>query len=131
MRVVIAFIVNSHRQLLCTQRSYQTDFPGYWELPGGKVELHEFPLQALARELKEELNLELIKAQCFAKVAGKTCFYLYHVTEFSGQLLLQVGQLAYQWLDSALLSKYQFPPSNQRFFMEWLNSDDSKLQLKT
>lgn len=60
--VVAAAIVDSltnPRQLLCTPRAYPASLRGEYEFPGGKVEPHETPRQALRRELLEELSLEV------------------------------------------------------------------------
>ncbi|MCD4548975.1 (deoxy)nucleoside triphosphate pyrophosphohydrolase [Schaalia sp. lx-260] len=60
--VVAAAIVNSLHcptHLLCAARSYPQHLRGLYELPGGKIEENESPLQALAREIREELGWEL------------------------------------------------------------------------
>lgn len=55
---VVAAIIHHQGKFLATQRGYG-DFKGYWEFPGGKIEPGETPENALKREIKEELNLEI------------------------------------------------------------------------
>lgn len=57
IEVVAAVIVDNGR-VLATQRGYG-DYDGYWEFPGGKVEPDESREEALAREIREELDMEL------------------------------------------------------------------------
>ena len=57
IRVVAAIITDGER-ILDTQRGYGS-FKGMWEFPGGKIEAGEMPEQALQREIKEELQLEI------------------------------------------------------------------------
>lgn len=56
LQVVGAAIINNNGELLCAQRGYGS-LIGKWEFPGGKVEKGETDQQALAREIKEELNI--------------------------------------------------------------------------
>lgn len=43
--------------LLITKRLANTVYPGYWELPGGKLEPGEAPAEAAVREAREELGV--------------------------------------------------------------------------
>lgn len=45
--------------ILITKRLTNTFYPGYWELPGGKLEPGELPAQAARRECREELGVEV------------------------------------------------------------------------
>lgn len=58
IRVAAAILTKSGRCLL-TQRPPGTHMSGYWEFPGGKLEIDETPELALARELSEELGIEI------------------------------------------------------------------------
>jgi|GEM_PF-238695 len=58
IQVVGAAIVRNKNELLCAQRGYGS-LIGKWEFPGGKVELGETEQQALAREIKEELSIDV------------------------------------------------------------------------
>ncbi|MCL1897087.1 MAG: (deoxy)nucleoside triphosphate pyrophosphohydrolase [Clostridiales bacterium] len=53
-----AVIVKGYR-LLATQRGYG-DYAGWWEFPGGKIEPGEAPEAALVREIKEELDADIL-----------------------------------------------------------------------
>jgi len=44
---------------MLTKRMANTPYAGYWEFPGGKIELGESPAQAVRREAREELGVEI------------------------------------------------------------------------
>ena len=60
--VVGAVITNNEGQILVAQRPYsEISYKSFkWEFPGGKVEENESLEEALAREIREELNCEII-----------------------------------------------------------------------
>ena len=55
---VVAAIIRRGDKLFATQRGYG-EWKDFWEWPGGKVEPGETPGQALAREIREELDAEI------------------------------------------------------------------------
>ena len=62
IRVVAAGIQrkqNGSKQIFATQRGYGK-FEGGWEFPGGKIEVGETPQKALIREIKEELDADIV-----------------------------------------------------------------------
>jgi len=62
VRVAVAVLQRSDRRVLLAQRLPGTPYTGYWEFPGGKLERGESPHEALARELDEELGIEIVNA---------------------------------------------------------------------
>ena len=55
---VVAAVIKDGDRIFATARGYG-DFKGGWEFPGGKIEPGETPQEALAREIKEELDTEI------------------------------------------------------------------------
>ncbi len=56
-----AIILNKNRILLAKRNL--SPYKGYWDIPGGFLEINETPIQTLKRELKEELDLDNIKVK--------------------------------------------------------------------
>lgn len=59
LTVVAAALVDKNGQVLVQQRAPHRSMAGLWEFPGGKLERHETPEVALARELAEELGIQV------------------------------------------------------------------------
>lgn len=55
---VVAGLIQDGGKVFATQRGYG-DYKDFWEFPGGKMEPGETPPQALVRELKEELAIDV------------------------------------------------------------------------
>jgi len=69
MRTVVAAVIERNdRRLLIGQRRRNDTSPLKWEFPGGKVEKGETPEEALARELREELGVQLLRCVPLGKV---------------------------------------------------------------
>lgn len=64
---VAAAIIIDEEKIFCTQRGYG-EFKGWWEFPGGKLEEGEQPEEAVRREIKEELKIEVKVDQLFETV---------------------------------------------------------------
>ena len=63
IKVVAAIIIKGDK-LFATQRGYGAYKDG-WEFPGGKIEPGETPQEALVREIKEELDADIIVGELF------------------------------------------------------------------
>lgn len=80
--VVTALLLRDERVLMCQRRS-DKPYPFYWEFPGGKVETGESLLEALKRELKEELLIDITEAEpWFEDIMTYSNAITYHVTFF-------------------------------------------------
>ena len=66
---VVAAIIRDGNKIFATQRGYG-DYKDGWEFPGGKIEHGETPQQALAREIKEELDTDIVVGDIVILDAG-------------------------------------------------------------
>lgn len=119
IRVVAAVIraVNKKGQtvIFATQRGYG-DLKGGWEFPGGKIEDGETPQEALAREIKEELEVEIKVGNLIDTVEydyptfrlSMDCFWAELV---SGDLVLKEHEAA-KWLTKEELDSVEWLPAD-------------------
>ncbi|HFI0304643.1 TPA: (deoxy)nucleoside triphosphate pyrophosphohydrolase [Streptococcus suis] len=56
---VVAAVIEKDGKIFCAQRPEEKSLGGYWEFPGGKLEIGETPEEALIREIKEEFDSEI------------------------------------------------------------------------
>jgi len=89
VHVVTGIIFNKKNEVLISLRPPHKPFPDLWEFPGGKVEENESSFSALKRELKEEINIDIISAEPFMQfdhVYPERVIFLdvWKIAEFSG-----------------------------------------------
>ena len=63
--IALLGLINEKNEVLISLRKNRADYNDYWEYPGGKVEKGETTDQALVREIKEELDLD-VSSNCVA-----------------------------------------------------------------
>ncbi|MDO4776601.1 MAG: NUDIX domain-containing protein [Cardiobacteriaceae bacterium] len=128
VRVVVAIIENARGEFLIAERPESKPAAGLWEFPGGKVEAGESDHQALARELEEELGLDL-REDTFTPFADNASGHLtlaFYYLRASRELFPEgrEGQ-QWRWVARAGLGDYPFPAPN-RIVLEKLLQEDGK-----
>ena len=114
VRVVAALIIDQG-YVMATQRSYG-DFAGGWEFPGGKIEEDETPKEALKREIREELELNICSIEFFKNVKHQYETFFLDMDCFtceieSGTLELH-DHSSMKWLDAESLHDVEWLPAD-------------------
>lgn len=97
MRAVVGILQRDDR-LLVGQRPAGKPYSGYWEFPGGKIEVNESAYAALKRELHEELGIEVMTAKLLFEHAHtypdkQVYLEIWRVDAFSGEPESRENQL--------------------------------------
>ena len=117
VHVVAAVLRDARGRVLLARRTAARDLAGAWEFPGGKVEPGETALQALGRELDEELGIRVLAATPLIRVPqaypGKRIVLDVHtVGAFEGTPRGREGQ-ALAWAPLETLASYPMPPADR------------------
>ena len=112
---VVAAIIRDGDKIFATQRGHG-EFKGGWEFPGGKIEAGEAPEEALIREVREELDTEIVVGELVETVEydyptfhlSMDCFWAEVV---SGKLVLKEHAAA-RWLTKEELGSVEWLPAD-------------------
>lgn len=117
VHVAVGVILDAERNILLTRRADDAHQGGLWEFPGGKVEPGEAVQAALARELREELDIVPQRSTALIEVrhdyGDKAVLLDVHmVWAFSGTPRGLEGQ-PMRWVEVEALETLPFPAANQ------------------
>lgn len=112
---VVAAIIKNGDKIFATQRGYG-EFKDGWEFPGGKIETGETPMQALIREIKEELDTEIEVGEFIDTVEYDypkfhLTMHCFMCTIKSGDLVLKEHEAA-KWLTKDTLDSVKWLPAD-------------------
>lgn len=129
IHVAVGIIINANNQVLLAKRHGHLHQGGKWEFPGGKVENNETTTQALIRELKEEVDLNVTTTTPFMALSydypdKHVLLDIHLVQDFSGNGYGAEGQ-EIEWVDKANLAQYEFPDANQPILDKFLAFEPS------
>jgi mutator protein MutT len=114
-QVVVAAVIERGGRILVSQRGPDAGQPGRWEFPGGKREEGESDEAALARELREELGVEVgIGARMWTARAGPLELRFFRCSWIAGQRPRALGSAQFRWVPRQGLRALAFPPADAR-----------------
>ena len=115
MTVVVAAAIECDGRYLVARRTRPADVAGRWEFPGGKVERGETGEQALIREIREELGVEIAVGE---RVPGEwplhsdLVLHLYRATLADGEPLPLERHDEIRWVSTADFDSIDWLPSD-------------------
>lgn len=114
--VVAALIWKKDRFLIC-QRPEHKARGSLWEFVGGKVEPAETKQQALVRECREELGIEVMPGDIFMEVTHTYPDLTVHLTLFSSTIVSGTPKLLehqdLRWITPAQIRQFAFCPADE------------------
>ena len=103
-------------KLLITRRFADAHLGGLWEFPGGKRELKETFEQCLARELREELGVDVAVGELLESVTHAYADKTVHLRFFRCRLTAgeprPLGCAKVKWVSAAELAEHNFPAAD-------------------
>lgn len=116
LHVAVGVVRDKNGNILLTQRAKHAHQGGLWEFPGGKLEANETVMQALQRELHEEVGITVQAAKPLIKIKHdypdlQVLLDVWQVNHFQGDATACEGQ-AMRWVAPQQLSQFQFPAAN-------------------
>ena len=117
-------LIDWQGKVLISLRSENKILPNFWEFPGGKIKTNESPDDAIIREIKEELSLDINK-----KYLKPISFNTYAYDEFNAIIFFYICRIwegtpiskdkqKILWIEIDKLKKYKLLPGSNKFALE-------------
>jgi 8-oxo-dGTP diphosphatase len=120
-QIVVAGALIVDHALLVAQRARPAELAGRWELPGGKVGPGESDSEALARELAEELGIEVCVGPRLGDdvaLSDTTTLRAYVVTQTCDRVARAHDHRALRWAAAAELEQLDWVPADRAWVAE-------------
>ena len=121
-----AVIRNKKNQILIMSRKNKKTFRNCWEFPGGKLSNFEDYFEALTRELKEELGIDIVKNKLKNYIfirhqyrAFLLMMYTFEVNHWSGQIKNKDNETL-KWVSKKELKNCKLLPANSKIINQLL-----------
>lgn len=113
---VSAGVIIDKDKVLITRRAPKENYAGGWEFPGGKIEGDETQEECLLRELKEELNIQVIVRERCSEVTHnygtiRINLIAYYCTITDGEISISVHD-KFKWIKINDLLQYDLLPAD-------------------
>ena len=116
VNVVEAVIKDETGKILITQRNLKKAQGGLWEFPGGKIEPNETREDAIVREIKEELDIDIqvekyLSEKIFNYPEKDINLIALECKKINGNIKLLEHE-DYRWIDKSELANFEFAPAD-------------------
>jgi 8-oxo-dGTP diphosphatase len=119
---VSGFVYDKGRVLIVRRSKKEKFMPGYYDIPGGKVEFGESLEKALSREIKEEVNLTVESAKPYSSFSYVTLKNTRHTVDI--QFIVRVSDVKklkiyadhddYKWVAEKEIGKYKLSKERKK-----------------
>lgn len=117
--VVAAIIRDNDGKVLIARKKKGKSLEGFWEFPGGKIEVGETPEESLVREIKEEMDIEIKVIEYFdenihsyEKMTVRLIAFIAEIEK--GKIVLKDHDM-FQWVEVKELRDYPLAPADVPF----------------
>jgi 8-oxo-dGTP diphosphatase len=113
---VVGAVIVKDGLVLCARRGQVRTLAGKWEFPGGKIETGETPEVALAREIREELGVDVVIGAAVEATVHKYDFGVVHLATFYCELVTgeprSTEHADLRWVAPAALDALDWAPAD-------------------
>lgn len=120
--VAVGVLINEQGEFLLASRPEGKSYAGFWEFPGGKIEVGEDAHTALVRELQEEMGITATQTKPwieknFDYPHAKVTLFFFHVTQWEGDIMA-CEQQSFLWQDPNNITADPILPANEPILRE-------------
>ena len=130
-KVVVGGLIYQNEKILICQRKEEGEHPLKWEFPGGKLKDNENNQEALKRELKEELSIEINEMIFFdeylyeyKKLSKNLKLVFFQIFQFGGEIQNKVHQQL-KWIEISKLGDYDFLEGDLKIIDKLMKNDSN------